>query len=51
MLQQLTAASDASLWAIGSLLFFVAIFTAMAIRVLTRKEAYYAPPACATAQR
>jgi len=41
MLQELTANTGAGLFAIGSTLFFLVIFTAIAWRVLTRKAGAY----------
>ena len=41
MLQELTANSGAELFAIGSTLFFIIVFTAIAVRVLTRKAGSY----------
>ena len=41
MLQQLTAATSAQTWAIGSLLFFFAVFLAVAIRVIAAKRGAY----------
>jgi len=41
MLQELTGNTGAGLIAIGSTLFFIIIFTGVAVRVLTRKAGSY----------
>lgn len=39
MLQELTAASGASMWAVGSLLFFVAVYLVVAVRAFRSSSA------------
>ncbi len=41
MLRELTANTGAELFAIGSTLFFIIVFAAVALRVLTRKPGSY----------
>ncbi len=41
MLQQVTAATGASHWAIASLLFFIVVFAGIAIRVLRAPKSHY----------
>jgi len=41
MLQELTAATGAHVWAIGSLLFFVVVFVAITVRVVSRTSSHY----------
>ena len=39
MLQELTASSGASIWAVGSMLFFIAVYTVVAVRAFRSSTA------------
>jgi hypothetical protein len=41
MFQELTQATGAQMWAIGSLAFFFVVFVAIAVRVVSRRASHY----------